>query len=89
MDVFSSHLSAILGVKESSFKEDVGTLDEMKLKQLEDVFGENINCITEKLESYSTVALLRKLVSFEMGYICTYKSYKNLFKDPPKVRVNH
>ena len=89
LDVFSSHLSAVLGIKESSFKKEAEMLDELKLKQLGDVFEENMDSITEKLESYSTVALLRKLVSFEMEYICTYRSYKNLFTDPPKVRENH
>ena len=85
MNTFSSKLSATLAIKESSCENDPMMLDEAKCEQLEGIFKDDWNSIKMKMESYSTVALLRNLLSFELDFICTFKPYSKLFIHHPKV----
>lgn len=88
MPMFSSKLSAILGIKEASCKDKTDTMKEVICEQLEEIYGNEWVNIKEKLESYASVALFRKLVSSEIDFLCKYKSYKTLFSDPPKVAIS-
>ena len=84
--VYSSELSGALRIQESNCEDKSQICDESMFRMFEKVFGLELDDLKERLQSCSTVVLFRKLVSLEMDFICSSRSYQNLFPDVPKVR---